>query len=575
MGAPGALIPAEIPSTISAQNPVIDNLSSVAQAVQDLCLALEDKGDCQPVDIKERKNVSKYDSANGCERNDGRLSFEEAAMTALDSSANDAKVIERHRVHLIETGPTELNRPLNRTRRSPSWTEGAASPAEQMKVKDVSQYVMNAAKENPDFAQRLHAVLLESGVPAPPHLFADISSQQVAEQKLIKQKGFAEETRVNDFQRRRQKIPLGPGRPPQPISRQKSSICNGGIGEKSQVDLVEGMGLRRSFEASDSNVSPLTAISASHDPHSPVPGISNIIGTHVSLIPSSSGTPAAFGQNCIQESLPVAATAAVVAASVVVATSKCDETPIETPMAVAANIVASASVANQKHTEVHCVFSRNFVGKECPYNRVKAKELSESERKVHSGHEGQEHINDGLVGARGNSEHELAYSTTAYNSRQDSLMDDVAEWEIPWEDLLIGERIGLGIDMCSIPIFEMIVVDFLIRFCASYTLLNTLVRINGNEKYISKECKGPLGGMALKVAQNLSYDLLSSLVVNGYWPRVRCMSVCPYLSPSIQVRSSFVWFKGASDESASFGSLDFMRTSPGASGMSPIGRVWW
>ncbi|XP_076919772.1 putative serine/threonine-protein kinase SIS8 [Bidens hawaiensis] len=56
--------------------------------------------------------------------------------------------------------------------RSPSWTEGVSSPAaRKMKVKDVSQYMIDAAKENPHLAQKLHDVLLGSGVVAPPNLF--------------------------------------------------------------------------------------------------------------------------------------------------------------------------------------------------------------------------------------------------------------------------------------------------------------------------------------------------------------------------------------------------------------------
>ncbi|XP_076920796.1 putative serine/threonine-protein kinase SIS8 isoform X1 [Bidens hawaiensis] len=59
--------------------------------------------------------------------------------------------------------------------RSPSWTEGISSPAvRKMKVNDVSQYMMEAAKENPKLAQKLHDVLLESGVVAPPDLFTQV-----------------------------------------------------------------------------------------------------------------------------------------------------------------------------------------------------------------------------------------------------------------------------------------------------------------------------------------------------------------------------------------------------------------
>ncbi|XP_020216680.1 probable serine/threonine-protein kinase SIS8 [Cajanus cajan] len=75
--------------------------------------------------------------------------------------------------------------------RSPSWTKGISSPAvRRMKVKDVSLYMIDAAKENPHLAQKLHDVLLESGVVAPPNLFSEIydedlgsSSEEKDEQK--------------------------------------------------------------------------------------------------------------------------------------------------------------------------------------------------------------------------------------------------------------------------------------------------------------------------------------------------------------------------------------------------------
>ncbi|KAL6963109.1 hypothetical protein U1Q18_038077 [Sarracenia purpurea var. burkii] len=53
--------------------------------------------------------------------------------------------------------------------------EGISSPAaHRMKMKDVSQYMNDIAKESPQLAQKLHDVLLESGVVAPPNLFGEI-----------------------------------------------------------------------------------------------------------------------------------------------------------------------------------------------------------------------------------------------------------------------------------------------------------------------------------------------------------------------------------------------------------------
>ncbi|RYR57304.1 hypothetical protein Ahy_A05g023027 [Arachis hypogaea] len=44
----------------------------------------------------------------------------------------------------------------------------------RMKVKDVSLYTIDAAKENPHLAKKLHDVLFETGVIAPPNLVSEI-----------------------------------------------------------------------------------------------------------------------------------------------------------------------------------------------------------------------------------------------------------------------------------------------------------------------------------------------------------------------------------------------------------------
>ncbi|OAY70760.1 Serine/threonine-protein kinase EDR1 [Ananas comosus] len=60
--------------------------------------------------------------------------------------------------------------------KSPSRIAGinSSSAVNKMKVQDVSQYMIDAAKENPQLAQKLQDVLLESGVIAPPNLFSEL-----------------------------------------------------------------------------------------------------------------------------------------------------------------------------------------------------------------------------------------------------------------------------------------------------------------------------------------------------------------------------------------------------------------
>ncbi|XP_024007833.1 probable serine/threonine-protein kinase SIS8 isoform X2 [Eutrema salsugineum] len=113
--------------------------------------------------------------------------------------------------------------------RSPSWTEGVSSPAgRRMKVKDVSQYMIDAAKENPQLAQKLHDVLLESGVVAPRNLFSEVYSESMEATVDIKSVAESSEEKGKDFgtiQQGRNQSNLGPVRflPPLPRPQAKAN----------------------------------------------------------------------------------------------------------------------------------------------------------------------------------------------------------------------------------------------------------------------------------------------------------------------------------------------------------------
>lgn len=104
--------------------------------------------------------------------------------------------------------------------RSPSWTEGVSSPAaRRMKVKDASQYMIDAAKENPQLAQKLHTVLLESGVIAPPNLFAEIYPEQldvshIEGKSRLEEKDEFQKTRGQSDKNRAHFLPPLPYHPP-------------------------------------------------------------------------------------------------------------------------------------------------------------------------------------------------------------------------------------------------------------------------------------------------------------------------------------------------------------------------
>lgn len=179
--------------------------------------------------------------------------------------------------------------------RSPSWTEGVSNPAvRKMKVKDVSKYMMKAAKENPQLAQKLHDVLLESGVVAPPNLFTEMYPEQL-------------------------EMPLTDVKPP--LEEKEKKSCTDKLKKKGINNLD------RSF------LPPL--------PHQ---------GFHHKEVIERASSDSEASPVKYKQSVPVAAAAAaaaaVVASSMVVAAAKTNCGPkIQLPVAAAATATAAAVVA--------------------------------------------------------------------------------------------------------------------------------------------------------------------------------------------------------------------------------------
>ncbi|XP_054780376.1 probable serine/threonine-protein kinase SIS8 isoform X2 [Prosopis cineraria] len=208
--------------------------------------------------------------------------------------------------------------------RSPSWTEGISSPAvRRMKVKDVSQYMMDAAKDNPNLAQKLHDVLLESGVVAPPNLFSEIYNEQLDAPSLTEEKDepkqeiVQQETQVADN--------LGPVQilPPLPHYRFHPKASTSSQPEPSKP--VEGLGANLTLDAREA------------------------AGQH---IPSQEEAgPVKYGKN-VPVAAAAAAAAAVVASSMVVAVAKSSsDSKIELPVAAAAAVVATTAAVSKQYEQ--------------------------------------------------------------------------------------------------------------------------------------------------------------------------------------------------------------------------------
>ncbi|KAK4749129.1 hypothetical protein SAY87_026578 [Trapa incisa] len=260
--------------------------------------------------------------------------------------------------------------PAGKLCRTPSWTEGISSPAvRKMKVKDVSHFMLDAAKENPKLAQKLHDVLLESGVVAPPNLFTDVISGPV------------------DFK---------------------------------EPEMEES---RKDTGARENMLPPLPHQKLHHraTPHS---GPSQQEQSEVNPVIYAKRVPVAAA---------AAAAAAVVASSMVVAAAKSSGDPnLELPMAAAATATAAAVVATT--AAVSKQYEQGFRSDgeaEAPGNepRVGGANYQGSDS-PQGGNSGGERISD--------------RSTGNYSSKSESMLDEVSEFEILWEEITLGERIGLG-----------------------------------------------------------------------------------------------------------------------------------
>uniref|UniRef100_A0A2P2KNR6 Uncharacterized protein MANES_14G170100 n=1 Tax=Rhizophora mucronata TaxID=61149 RepID=A0A2P2KNR6_RHIMU len=300
--------------------------------------------------------------------------------------------------------------------RSPSWTEGVGFPAaRRMNANDISRYMIDAAKENPELAQKLHDVLLESGVPS---LFTGICSNQLnvtsaeaqfpAEDK-VENKQTSDNQKYMKNQDELDHAKLLPPLPPHRVHSKASPPHN----QPEDFKSVEGLGVSHSLE------------------------LKEVPGQPVSLQPDV--TPLQYAKK-VPVAAAAAAAAAVVASSMVVAAAKSStDSNLELPVAAAATATTAAVVATtaavSKQFEQGARSDRDADGASC--------EPRGSGDRVSSSHGSGSREND-VLGANSDSERTTDRSAGNDSLKSDVALDDVAEFEIPWEEITMGERIGLG-----------------------------------------------------------------------------------------------------------------------------------
>ncbi|XP_058108185.1 probable serine/threonine-protein kinase SIS8 isoform X3 [Magnolia sinica] len=432
MAAPGTLIPSDAAGPQMEYEDPLFEVSPVCRDVDSSHIAssstsngvsssIGDSPEFAPLDKKSRsKNLATIESSldNRCSSDEfsgqenlrPRSSRKESSSRGLYSDSPN----EKSQVHETTSRPSPYMHA-----RFPSWTEGVSSPAaHRMKVKDVSQYMIDAAKENPQLAQKLHDVLLESGVVAPPNLFTEIYAP-AAEDK--NQTGDANEKKLRkNGTRHKARADVGPARylPPLPHHGIQSKVNP----YRMQMEQLEGSPTSSQSEAS---------ATLTQETSSPVKFVKHV--------------PVAAA----------AATAAVVASSMLVAAAKSSaDSNLEVPVAAAATATAAAVVATtaavtrqyeQLESCAHLPSADAFV------NQINYRQKDGEGDDIGNEPRGSDHRQAGgdkqepdASGTHPEGERISDKSTGNDSARSEAALDEVAEWEVSWEEITLGERIGLG-----------------------------------------------------------------------------------------------------------------------------------
>lgn len=393
MGAPGTLIPTENPSIhLESSGNFLLGSETIEQTVKDLCIAL-DKASCQ---IERKTDLLEGSSDNSLLSGQLGLQLEESSSLVAESEDIDVNNAENNEIVRCEDEHGNLCPLPIRPQADTIKPKEVISSSQQMKVNDVSKYVVTAAK-NPEFAQKLRAVLLESGASPPLDLFFDLSPPNSIEQ------GHSQ----SDFKEAKE----GRIEPELPV------IC---LTSKFDPSVSPSM------EAE----CPMNTDNGKKNQHLGEDSIQNIEESMCSPIEKANEwlvLPDAQVDGSIDDSFgkfigPVL-DSAVMSRSSCMKQLNAYSMPCEAESSHkgCASILGS-SVAHISQENSGRTF--NFDG----HGDIPSEDFQESA------------IDSTGQLCRTN----LHGLCTSDNEQTSKILDAVAEWEIPWEDLRIGERIGLG-----------------------------------------------------------------------------------------------------------------------------------
>ncbi|EMS55011.1 Serine/threonine-protein kinase CTR1 [Triticum urartu] len=366
-------------------------------------------------------------------RNQGSLQSSSLGELSAGSHASESLPIikeSRNADHTLAVKNKEKPIAANKSSSSsPSSSEVGSAPAvRRTKVKDVSEYMISAAKDNPQLAEKIHAVLLENGVVPPPDLFSEESREQpkdliVYDTSLFQTKGEMIK-RMNELESTsHDESDHGPSLPPHPGYEHQTKVV------PYRPKPVQGMGIYHPSNFHDNS-----------NPSLPLYESSALAREYpFQLIKQMPVTAAAV------------ATAAVVASSMVVAAAKSNsdiklDVPVAAAATAAAVVATSAAVKQYEYMDPGCQLISLPSSSEAngPVHRVRPDCWDKDQLEVDHGQENALEQGNALVEVPREAERISDKSIGTESVRSDVTMDDVAEFEIQWEEIVLGERVGLG-----------------------------------------------------------------------------------------------------------------------------------
>ncbi|CAI0400495.1 unnamed protein product [Linum tenue] len=431
MADPGTLIPSDAAGLNMEYGDLFFSASPLSRDIDSSHLASSSSGvaSSSVSGTLERRSRGRNDStAPSTRSDDDKVEAHESLNSRFQIKGNEGS----------RSAPDDIARSSGRHNlpyahaRSPSWTEGISSPAaRKKKVKDVSKYMIDAAKENPQLAQKLHDVLVESGVNAPPSLFTEFEqlSLPLTEGKSVMEDDEDPKHRTGTQQMQDNNDP-GPARflPPLPHYKMQSRATS------AQLRLSSPETVSMVDEPSPARYFPLLPQYKGHSNATSYAQGQTEQRNHPFIMSSEcDASPGKYVKN-VPVAAAAAAAAAVVASSMMVAC--CPVSNLELPVAAAAAAVVATTAAVSKKQHDHGVRSDGDTDS-TGYEPRGSGDRGSGGR----GSGGQEHdvILVNLEGER------ISDRLTGNDSpRPDINLDDVAECEIPWEEITLGERIGLG-----------------------------------------------------------------------------------------------------------------------------------